>query len=154
MYLVLNHILSFFFNFILWHLIFISDFIPMLLIAMYSVLNLLLKYFFFNFIHWHLIFISNLVFILLIIIFIFSISFIDIFFAIFILLLIEIVFHFHPLWFDLIFFLCPIWFSFFSNLYFFLFYPFFILFFKCILNILVSLEFYKVIFLGLPLYHV
>jgi hypothetical protein len=80
-------------------------------------------------------------------------SFFWLFFLVFlILLLIEIIFQFHPLWFDFIF-LYPIWFSFFSNLYFFFFILFLFYFSSVSLIILVSLEFYKVIFSGLPLYH-
>jgi hypothetical protein len=62
---------------------------------MYLVLNILLN-FFFNFIPWHLIFISNLVLIFFVI-FIFFLFF----------FLIEIVFQFHPSWFDFIVFSYP-----------------------------------------------
>jgi hypothetical protein len=70
-------------------------------------------------------------------------------FLVFILFLIEIVFQFHPLWFGFIFFLCQIWFfllksTFFKSLFFFNFFS------SLSLIILVGLEFYIVIFLGLP----
>jgi hypothetical protein len=73
--------------------------------------------FFFNFIPWHFVFISNLILILLIFIFIFSYYFLnwDCF------SILSLLFYF--------IFLCQIWFLFFSNLYFFLSYPFFFKFF-------------------------